>query len=302
MRYLLACILLLLLLSCRQEASGPTADETTPARPVAAADTGEVVAPDSLTLRLFEEAMTYARAESLHTQPLGVIMQNLGLRFRGKPYAIGLLDEPPVETLVVALDRYDCVTFVETMLAMARGVQAQDYRFATFARTLEDLRYRSGELDGYASRLHYFSEWIADNKERGHVTNVTRQLGGQELDKRIDFMTEHRANYPKLADNDSLIRRIEAVQDDLAAVDLYYIPQDGIRAVYDQLQAGDIIATATNIEGLDVSHTGLVYKDDGQTGLLHASTSGGVKVSPDLQTYVQNIKNQIGIVVARPLD
>ena len=71
--------------------------------------------------------------------------------------------------------------------------------------------------------------------------------------------------------------------------------------MYDRLQAGDIVATATHIDGLDVTHTGLVYDNgDGTRGLLHASTSGGVKVSPDLQSYVQGVDSQIGIIVARP--
>jgi hypothetical protein len=80
-----------------------------------------------------------------------------------------------------------------------------------------------------------------------------------------------------------------------------YVPQDSIRAVYDELRAGDIVGMATSIDGLDVSHSGLVYAhDDGRKGLLHASLSGGIVVSPDLQRYVQTIDNQIGIVVARP--
>lgn len=62
-------------------------------------------------------------------------------------------------------------------------------------------------------------------------------------------------------------------------------------------------APATDIEGLDVTHTGLVYKGEGgSTGLLHASTSGGVKVSPDLRSYVQGVEKQVGIIVARPED
>jgi hypothetical protein len=302
MRYVL--LLVLLLAGC-QDASRSSSATPPPVRPAAltdttALDTTQIAPPDSATARLFAEAMAYARSESLHTEPLGQIAQELGLRFRGRPYAAGLLDAPPAETLVVALDRYDCVTFVETMLAMAQGVAAQDYDYVTFARNLEDLRYRGGVLDGYASRLHYFSDWIADNARRGHVTNITEQLGGDALDKQLTFMTEHRDSYRHLAANDSLVRRLAVVEQDLADLDLHYIPQDRIQTVYDQLQAGDVIALATNIDGLDVSHTGFVYKADGQTGLLHASLTDGVIVSPDLQAYVQNIKNQIGIVVARP--
>lgn len=303
MRYFFL-VAVLLLVGC-QDASRSSSATTPPARPAAltdtaALDTATVVPPDSTTARLFAEAMAHARRETLHTQPLGTIMQELGLHFRGRPYAAGMLDAPPAETLVVALDQYDCVTFVETMLAMARGVAAQDYSYSTFARHLEALRYRGGTLDGYASRLHYFSEWIADNAQRGHVVNITEQLGGDALEKQITFMTEHRDSYRHLADNDSLVRRIAVVEQGLADLDLRYVPQDRIRDVYDRLQAGDVVALATNIDGLDVSHTGLIYKADGQTGLLHASLTDGVIVSPDLQAYVQNIKNQIGIVVARP--
>jgi hypothetical protein len=303
MRYFLL-VAVLLLAGC-QDGTRPSAATAPPARPAAlpgatTLDTTAIAPPDSATARLFADAMAHARSERLHTEPLGAIMQELGLHFRGRPYAAGLLDAPPAETLVVALDRYDCVTFVETMLAMARGVAAQDYDYATFARNLEALRYRGGVLDGYASRLHYFSDWIADNARRGHVVDLTERLGGDTLDKQLTFMTEHRDRYRHLADDDSLVRRIAAVEQDLADRDLHYIPQDRIRTVYDQLQAGDVIALATNIDGLDVSHTGLVYKADGQTGLLHASLTDGVIVSPDLQAYVQNIKNQIGIVVARP--
>jgi cell wall-associated NlpC family hydrolase len=247
--------------------------------------------------------MSYARAEQLHTRPLGEIMQAIGLQFLRKPYVAGLLDEPAEETLVVTFAKFDCVLFVETALAMARGIAVEDYTYETFARHLREQRYRDGALNGYCSRLHYFSEWIADNEVRGTVENVTRALGGAPLDKQLTFMGAHRQSYPRLVASDSLFQCIRGMEADLAGLALYYIPQDRIRAVYDRLQAGDIVAMATKIGGLDVVHTGLVHANyDGSKGLLHASTKNGVVVSPDLQAYVQNIPNQIGIVIARPLD
>lgn len=265
--------------------------------------TSETPAPDSTTRRLFAGVMEMARARALHERPLGEVMQAVGLHFAGTPYVAGTLDEPAEETLVVDLGGYDCVTFVETALALARGIVQDDYTYATFLDHLRSQRYRGGRLDGYGSRLHYFSEWIADNEARGAVENLTRALGGERLDKRLTFMSAHRDSYPRLAASDSLYERLRAVEADLADLELYVIPQARIRAVYDQLQAGDIVATATPIEGLDVTHTGLVYAGaDGRKGLLHASTSGGVKVSPDLQTYVENNRSQLGIVVARPVD
>ncbi|MEZ4699627.1 MAG: DUF1460 domain-containing protein [Rhodothermales bacterium] len=257
--------------------------------------------PDSATARRFAETMAFARTNDLSGRPIGEIMQALGESLKETPYEAGTLDRNEEETLVVGFMGFDCVTFVESMLAMARGVREGAYDYPTFARHLTEQRYRDGRLNGYCSRLHYFSEWIADNAERGIVQPMTEQLGGVPLEKTLNFMSQHRQSYPLLAKNDSLFGELQTIERDLEGLRLFYIPQDRIRTVYGRLQAGDILALATDIEGLDVSHTGLVYAfGDGRIGLLHASTSAGVTVSPDLQSYVENNKRQIGIVVARP--
>ena len=250
--------------------------------------------------------MRFARANDLHTQPLGAIMQALGTRYAGRPYLAGTLDEPDTERLVVRFDGFDCVTFIETTLAMARTIRAQTYRYADFARHMADQRYRKGGPVGYCSRLHYFTDWIADNAARGAVRRLGPALGGRPLTDTLDFMSTHRSAYDRFAANDSLYACIQDMEATVQAAQqqrpFRYVPQDSIRATYNQLRAGDIVAFVTSIDGLDVAHTGLVYAhSDGRTGLLHASTSGGVVVLPDLQRYVQQIDHQIGIVVARPV-
>jgi hypothetical protein len=115
-------------------------------------------------------------------------------------------------------------------------------------------------------------------------------------------MSEHRDAYPHLA-TDSTYACIQETEADLANVELYYIPQSRISEAYAMLQPGDIIATATDIGGLDVTHTGFVHKTPDHTGFMHASLSSEqVKISDDLQSYVRGIRSQIGVVVARPLD
>lgn len=261
----------------------------------------EVEAPDSTTMRLFEETMAYARGYDLHERPIGEVMTTLGERFMGSPYTAGMLDEPDKEKLICRLDAFDCVTFVEATLAMARAIKQRDYAYPTYAGYIREQRYRGGEMDGYCSRLHYFSEWIADNERRGTVENITREIGGEPFDKTIKFMSEHRESYPRFATNDSLFQCIQEAENRLHGEELYFIPQDEIAEKYDRLRAGDIIATATHIAGLDVTHTGLVYDNgDGTKGLLHASLSGSVKVSPDLQDYLKGVDSTIGIIVARP--
>lgn len=267
------------------------------------APAGCVALSDATTDPVFEEVMAYAREHDIHLESFGHIIRKVGQRFLGSPYAEGLLDKSDHESLVLDLTQFDCVLYVEVVLALATGIALQDYSYATFARNVESLRYRGGNEDGYCSRLHYFSEWIADNEARGAVTNVTRRLGGEPLDKQLTFMSEHRGSYPRFATDDSLFGGIQSMEQGIADLEIFHIPQDAIASTYDGLWEGDIVATSTYIEGLDVSHTGFVVRsNNGVVGLLHASTDGGVKVSQDLQRYVQDNKIQIGIVIARPVD
>jgi hypothetical protein len=250
-------------------------------------------------LMRFNQVMQYAIERKLSDRPLGEIMQAIAEQFIGTPYAAGLLDRSNQETLVVTLNAFDCVLFVETVLAIARGVAQQDYNYENFRDRIEEQRYRGGKLNGYCSRLHYFSDWIEDNQNRGIVDNITTNLGGIYLHNSLKFMTENRQYYPQLA-NQSDYQCMLNQEARLANLNIYYIPQDKIATIYADLQPGDIIATATDIPGLDVTHTGLVYRfSDGGIGLIHASPSGEVKISRDLQSYVQAVDGQIGIIIAR---
>ncbi|NBB99432.1 MAG: DUF1460 domain-containing protein [Bacteroidetes bacterium] len=298
LRALVVCIPTLLLALggltvCQAEADGA-------APRLASPDTATVV-DDEASRAAFAEVMARAQREAWHQRTFGALVQQVGLSFRQAPYAAGLLDTELEERLVVDLRQFDCVTFVEIALAMARGIAAEDYTYATFTAHLEDQRYRDGRIDGYCSRLHYFTDWIYDNAQRGTVVDLTQQLGGVPMAQPPTFMSAHRSAYRQLAASDSLYAELLQVEQSIAAQPRYFIPQDRIRDVYNALQAGDIIALATDIDGLDVSHTGLVYRGpEGSVGLLHASLEDGVKVSLDLQRYVQNNRHQTGIVVARP--
>jgi hypothetical protein len=82
------------------------------------------------------------------------------------------------------------------------------------------------------------------------------------------------------------------------------LPGEKVAGAEGQIQTGDIIALATSVEGLDVTHTGLAFrKDDGRIHLLHASTRGAVEISKlPLPEYLQGVKGNTGIIVVRPLE
>src|SRR5262245_60336729 len=134
--------------------------------------------------RVLDSKVRWAIAQRLDTLPLGTAIARLGETFVGTTYTPGTLEAPGPEHLVIDLHEFDCVTFIENMLALTRfiredGVKALANRAAAEARYagyLEELRYRGGTLDGYASRLHYFSEWLGDNAARGKLELLTRSL------------------------------------------------------------------------------------------------------------------------------
>jgi hypothetical protein len=248
----------------------------------------------------FDKIVQYAKQENLPDRPIGEILQAIADNFLGKPYAENLLDNSGDEKLIVTLNKFDCVLFVETVLAISRGVAVKDYDYQNFVNRIEEQRYLNGKMNGYCSRLHYFSEWINDNQKRHTVENITAQLGGVPMNKTLNFMSQHRSSYPQMVKDEATYQCIVNQEADLAKTIVNYIPTNRIKSIYSQLKPGDIVAVATDVKGLDVTHTGFVYRNaDGNLGLIHASPAGAVTVAYDLQRYISRVESAIGIVVTR---
>ncbi|MBE2255973.1 MAG: DUF1460 domain-containing protein [Ignavibacteria bacterium] len=229
-----------------------------------------------------------------------------GENFLGTEYVGGTLDKNvKTENLVVYVTGLDCVTFVENALVMALLVKSGKTDFDSYKKELTRIRYRNGVIDGYPSRLHYFTDWIYDNQQKGIVKDITEEIGGIPYDKKIDFMTTHIDSYPQLKNNSENVRQMEVFENLMNARQLYYIPKNQVDKYYDKLQSGDIIATTTDIGGLDVTHTGLIYKDEnGKTKFMHANvkTKEVMITKEELKEYLMGNKKQTGIIVARPIE
>ncbi|MEC3964089.1 N-acetylmuramoyl-L-alanine amidase-like domain-containing protein [Flagellimonas halotolerans] len=240
--------------------------------------------------------------EQTKASNLGDTIALVGQSFLGTPYVEKTLEVGDTETLVVNFGGLDCTTFVENVLALSLMLQNQQKDFESFTQNLETVRYRNGKLDGYPSRLHYFTEWIRNNEKKGLVKDITAELDGVELEKPINFMGTHRNLYPFLA-SDENFEAMLAVEKEIAKEALCYLPQDQIESREHLIKSGDILALATSIKGLDVTHTGIaIHQPDGRLHLLHASSKNGeVEISDlPLADYLKNIKSNIGIIVARP--
>jgi hypothetical protein len=243
--------------------------------------------------------------------PLGRTVVRVGELALGSPYRANTLEEylaaagasPLREPLTAYLTGFDCVTLVESTLAIARASARPRAGWDDFAREVERMRYRGGVRDGYASRLHYFSEWISDNAARGLVRDLGPELGATEDRRPLRFMSTHRSAYAALRD-DAVFTEIEAMERRLDPRPRHLIPTAHIPAVLGRIQTGDVLGFACSIPGLDCTHTGLAYRDHaGVMRVLHAPLSGGrVQVSRGtLPEYVAALRGGTGILIARPL-
>jgi len=252
------------------------------------------------------------RSETARTS-LGAATARVGELAIGTPYVANTLeaylraggDPTKEEPLTASLTQFDCVTLVESCLAVSRA--ARDSRttptWQQFSREIERMRYRNGVRGSYASRLHYFSEWITDGERRGLVKDLGPSLGAADDTRPLRFMTTHRASYAALS-NDDVHRAIGDMERSLDAHPRKVIPTDRIAGVSDGIQTGDVLAFSTSIPGLDVTHAAMAYRDrQNVLRVLHAPLSGGsVEVSArTLPEYVAAIRRSTGILVARPL-
>ena len=226
----------------------------------------------------------------------------------GQPYEAGT-QEGREERLRIYLTRTDCILFAETCLGLVRTVQrcGSQATFEDLAATLQGSRYRNGVVDGYASRLHYTTEWIRQGVKTGLFQDLSQQLGGVRDTRPIRFMTEHPDSYAPLKGESQYAqdnrRAIRAVEERLDDCERYYIPRDKLAAAEKDIRDGDILCLATSIEGLDYSHVVIAYREKpgAPLGFIHASTSAKkVIIEPrSLAAYLQANTRCLGISVLR---
>ena len=220
--------------------------------------------------------------------------------FMDIPYMGGTFEGDHEEQLRVNLRELDCVTFVENVTALHLMLQREKHAFADFCTILQQIRYRNGVIDGYLSRLHYFSEWLDNNRQKEIVTLPAIQdcIG---FTPKTSFMSTHCDTYPALKTHSNWCRQMIDIEKNINHLKFCHIPKEQIKNIEKYLQTGDIIGITTHIKGLDVSHTGFVLIQKERAYLLHASSEVKKVIVSDetLHDYLAKRKNHSGILVAR---
>lgn len=238
----------------------------------------------------------------------GERVEAIGRLFLDVPYVAHTLevDSGMPEVITVNIDELDCTTFVETVAALAKTVGEGRSSWRDFVYNLENLRYRGGEMNGYASRLHYNSDWVVDNSYRGNLKDATPLFPRfSYATKSINFMTANRDRYTALADS-AQYERILNIENGyrnhrypfVKTIDL------GSKATKAAFKPGDIVALTSNLKNLDVTHLGIIVINNGEPYLMHASSSiGKVTITEvPLAEFMRRNRNLTGLRVLRLLE
>lgn len=205
---------------------------------------------------------------------LGKRLDRISEYFLGRPYVTGSLGGGPesAEVFRISLDAFDCVTYMETVLALALARTVDE-----FIDKLRRIRYAEGKIDWF-HRNHYMVDWARNNDKGGFVANVTGGPGTVQKTCRLELIPGFAAK----------------------TVSFQYFPQPTLRLILSHVESGDLILFVSEKETLDVFHTGLLINLKRQVLLRHATRTAGAVIEQDLIDFIGKNK-MAGFVLLRPI-
>ncbi|SHG38683.1 N-acetylmuramoyl-L-alanine amidase-like domain-containing protein [Dysgonomonas macrotermitis] len=234
--------------------------------------------------------------------PINELVVKTALYFQDTPYVSHTLEKTEGEQLGINLREFDCTTFVESCIALSRTLKSGNLTFAAFCKQLQSIRYRNGVIQDYASRLHYMTDWTYENQKHGIFKNESQNLGGILDDRKINYMSAHINSYRILRTDKAMLQKITNMEQTMNKRGGHYVVlKQNINYLKDNIKDGDIIIFATSIEGLDYTHIGIAYHNNGQLTFIHAS-SKAAKVTVESNTlaaYCEKSTKGTGITVLR---
>jgi cell wall-associated NlpC family hydrolase len=194
--------------------------------------------------------------------------------FLGRPYKpnplIGTADTP--EVFAASLDGFDCVTYIETVVALDRSFSVDD-----FTNWLRKIRYDRGLIQ-WARRNHYMTSWIRNNVREGIISPLSMPAVPMVSRERILNVV------PGLSPRRTRLK---------------CVPKRSVLRLQQFLQTGDLIFFASTRKHLDVFHAGIIVRDGKRVLMRHASRSKGFVVEQELSEFLKS-NRMAGVIVMRP--
>ena len=182
-------------------------------------------------------------------------------------------------------DRFDCVTYVEEVMALAWHADLDEAIAA-----LQRVRYTNGVID-YGRRRHItMAQWIPENIAAGHVRDVTRELGDTET---ATLELSH-ACFTSEAGKRLLLKRSERP---LGRFAVPVLSADALVRRVRQLPHGSVVTTireARKNVPYRATHLGLVVVRGKRRYLRHAFQPSGKVIEQRLEAFVKRAAGSTG--------
>ncbi len=181
--------------------------------------------------------------------------------FVGRPYAINPLGggAEGKEVLTISLASFDCVTYVETVLAFAAARTVKQVIEAVRA-----LRYAKAEVS-WPTRNHYMVDWVRNNVGRGVMKNLT--VGREVIERQ------------------RLLNVVCGLPE--KRITLRCFPKRAFKRQAAKMETGEVIIFASTKKNLDVFHMGLIILRQEELYLRHASRRAGRVIEQRLTDFLQ---------------
>lgn len=230
-------------------------------------------------------------------------------RYKGIPYGAMPLEnakEFKEGMTLINFETMDCVTFLENFIAAALTYRQinYDYRPYTdasklqlFIKNLDGLRYYEGANCTWNDKIYYFTHALDILRQKKLLHNVAN-TAGIPFNKRINYVSTHRDKFKGITD----WKRIQLMEKRLSESHVYYFPMDQLDNYQKLARSGDLIALATDVKGLDVSHCGFIDVIEDELYFSHASSvQKKIVFREDFRNYLSKRNSITGIFAFRPL-
>lgn len=226
--------------------------------------------PRGLSRRHVQQLLSETKSE----RSTGGRIDILSRRFLGCPYKsnplIGSADA--AEVFTASLDGFDCVTYIETVVALARASKVDE-----FIEWLRKIRYEDGRIQ-WERRNHYMSVWIRNNIRNGVIRRVSTPT--------VPIVSRERVL--------NVVPGLAAQRTRLKCISKPAVPR-----LEAHLESGDLIFFASTRKNLDVFHAGIIIRDGKRLLMRHASRSQDSVVEQQLNEFLK-ANRMAGVIVVRP--
>ncbi|HEX9604510.1 MAG TPA: N-acetylmuramoyl-L-alanine amidase-like domain-containing protein [Myxococcales bacterium] len=217
-------------------------------------------------LQMSEQQLDRAIADAHLVPAIGERVERLSALFVGVPYG----DYPLGEGSGVEpqprwrVDKVDCQTFVETVLAMANAKSLDR------ARTiLDDIRYTGDPPKvGFATRNHFTeAQWLPANTGKGYLGEETRTIEPRAESTTLSLRRKQWEKVPGL-------RRLSPAKVPQGEFPIHYLTIDQARKRAASIEPGSVLLVVRQHDPkrvVRVSHMGFVVRKDGRLYVRHAS-------------------------------